>query len=65
MLKFLHKCGLENGCIDIKVVEKNINKHKDKYIAYVYKSQEKTEKAPGDQDIEKESSANKEGGSKS
>ena len=63
MLKFFHKCGLDNGCIDIKVVEKNIDKHKDKYIAYVYKSEDKSDdKTP--EDNEKEST-NKEGGSKS
>lgn len=38
LIKFLHKLDFHNGTFDIKTVEKNIDKHKDAYIAYVYKS---------------------------
>lgn len=38
LLKFLHRCDLHNDTFDVKVVDRNIAKLKDQYIAYIHKS---------------------------
>ena len=70
LLKFLHKVEMHNGLLDLKAVEKNIDKHKKQYIAYVYKTPEggeaigNTPMGVEEEEIQKESE-NKEGGSQS
>lgn len=39
LLKFLHKIDYYHGTFDIKTVEANIAKHAEKYVKYVYRSE--------------------------
>lgn len=39
LLRFLHKIDFHHGIYDSSVVERNIKKHEENYVSYVYKSQ--------------------------
>lgn len=49
-IKFLHDIDFHNGTFDIKDIEKNIDKHKENYLTWVYTSAEYKEKRQKDEE---------------
>lgn len=50
LIKFLHDIDFHNGTFDIKDIEKNIDKHKENYLTWVYTSAEYKEKRLKDEE---------------